>query len=171
MLLVVGAGLIGGNDGLGQRDSVLGVLAGGDSRHSDTLAAEERLDAPPFLVRGFAEMLWLETVAEGGVDDPPDGQREQIRDLSFLGALAPLVNDAQFLAGYRWPIEEAYAVMMCESGGNPGEISPDGRNIGLMQINLIHGYGVEYLLQPANNVAVAYTLWLDQGWIPWACTP
>jgi len=59
--------------------------------------------------------------------------------------------------------------MMCESGGNPNAISPDGENIGLMQINLIHGYSAEYLLVPENNVAVAYEIWLDQGWLPWAC--
>jgi len=54
---------------------------------------------------------------------------------------------------------------------NPLAVSPDGRNYGLFQINLVHGYAPQDLLDPAFNVRVAYALYQDQGWAPWACWP
>lgn len=76
-----------------------------------------------------------------------------------------------------WPCDQALLVVYgptprCrwgESGGDPDAVSPDGENLGLFQLNRVHG-GDE-LLDPATNVAVAYQLWLDQGWAPWSCRP
>ena len=63
------------------------------------------------------------------------------------------------------------SVAACESTMNPAAISPSGQHIGLFQVSLVHGYSVDYLLVPENNVAVAYQLYLDRGWQPWTCGP
>jgi len=75
------------------------------------------------------------------------------------------------LGRYPWDADTAEWIMMCESSGYADSVSPDGQNAGLFQINLIHGYSTEYLLVPENNVAVAYGIYQDQGWGPWACAP
>ena len=84
-------------------------------------------------------------------------------------------NWQRFLDGYPWPADQAYRVMMCESGGNPNAISPDGQNWGLMQLNLVHLWRVDgnaqAFLDPATNIRVAYEIWSEQSWIPWAFKP
>ena len=76
-----------------------------------------------------------------------------------------------------WPCEEALRVAFCESSLSPGAISPDGRNYGLMQVNIIHharvGGDVSRLLNAAVNVAVAYQIYAAAGytWQPWSCKP
>jgi len=82
-------------------------------------------------------------------------------------------------AKWYWPPEEwanLWALIQCESGGNPKAVSPDGQNWGLTQLNVIHraraerlGYSWAQMLDPVANLRVAYDLWLDQGWGPWAC--
>ena len=73
------------------------------------------------------------------------------------------------VCAYGWPCDEALAVLWCESRGDPSAVSPDGQNIGLFQLNLIHGY----YPGPEENVAKAYAIWLDYGghWTAWACRP
>ena len=70
---------------------------------------------------------------------------------------------------YRWVCDEALAVLWCESRGDPNAVSPDGQNVGLFQLNIIHGYYPD----PVENVAKAYAIWLDYGghWTAWACRP
>jgi hypothetical protein len=75
---------------------------------------------------------------------------------------------------YDWPVEEALAVAWCESRHDPGAVSPDGQNLGLFQINVIHEGKLqpgESLLDPVVNVRIAYQIWADQGWGPWSCKP
>lgn len=81
---------------------------------------------------------------------------------------------ASLLSQYNWPVEQAERVLMCESSGDPSAVSPDGQNIGLFQINLVHIgklRGGESLLDPVVNVRIAYQIWADQGWGPWSCRP
>ena len=83
------------------------------------------------------------------------------------------------ICAYDWPCDEALRVVYgptpaCphgESGGDPSAISPDGRNVGLFEINLVHGYTVAQLLDPPTNIRVAYAIWREQGWSPWSCKP
>lgn len=79
------------------------------------------------------------------------------------------------ICSYGWPCEEALAVARCESGLQPGVASPDGANLGLFQINVVHsarvGGDLQSLYDPAINTSVAYAIWLDQGWGPWSCKP
>jgi hypothetical protein len=60
-----------------------------------------------------------------------------------------------------------------ESTGNPNAFNAG--NYGLFQINAVHaakvGGPLEWLFDPAVNVRVAYQIWSDQGWGPWACRP
>ena len=60
------------------------------------------------------------------------------------------------LSQYNWPVNEAYAVMMCESGGNANAVNPSGA-VGLFQI---HPYNAANF-DPATNVARAYAKYLD----------
>jgi len=77
---------------------------------------------------------------------------------------------------YAWDMSDVSAVASCESGGLGNAISPDGQNWGLMQLNVVHkaraarlGFTWEQMLDARANLLVAYDLWLDQGWTPWAC--
>jgi hypothetical protein len=71
------------------------------------------------------------------------------------------------ICSYSWPCGEALAVARCESGLDPGAVSPDGQNIGVFQVNVIHGWHPGL----AENVAKAYAIYVDQGWGPWSCRP
>lgn len=78
-------------------------------------------------------------------------------------------NDAilDLLRQYDWPLDQAIAVMMCESGGNPNAYNASGAT-GLFQL---HPHRPENF-DPATNVAGAYAKYLDgvrQGnaWAHW----
>lgn len=77
------------------------------------------------------------------------------------------------VSAYGWSIDEALAVMDCESRGQPN--ATGGANYGLFQINAVHaarvGGDLQALYDPATNIRVAYEIWSDQGWAPWACKP
>ena len=74
------------------------------------------------------------------------------------------------VAQYNWPVQTALAIMQCESGGNPNNISPVSINydhisdFGLMQL-----HGVD-ILDPAANVAYAYyhKYLPAHGFTPWS---
>lgn len=69
-------------------------------------------------------------------------------------------------------VDKALAVMACESGGDPSAYNPSGAS-GLMQVMdwwaPEFGYEPEDLFVPEINVAVAYQVWLQQGWGGWSC--
>ena len=81
----------------------------------------------------------------------------------------------ELIRQYDWPVEEALAVAWCESRHDPSAVSPDGQNLGLFQIHApSHASKLrpdESLLDPVVNVRVAYEIWRDQSWAPWACKP
>jgi hypothetical protein len=93
---------------------------------------------------------------------------------------APVGAIRDLICSYPWPCSEALAVAWCESNHRPNAVSPDGANIGLFQVNVIHKGRVNatttelaaiLLLDPETNVRVAYAIWADQGWGPWSCKP
>lgn len=74
--------------------------------------------------------------------------------------------------------DKAWAVSGCESGHDPGAISPGGGNWGLFQINSVHKKDFEnYTGQPWNsgvlnasfNAQYARKLYDSSGWGPWTC--
>ncbi len=70
---------------------------------------------------------------------------------------------------YPWPVEQALAVMACESGGNPLAISPTN-DYGLFQIhNGLTSFG-SIIYTPEENIRIAYEhYYKHRGWQPWTC--
>ena len=92
---------------------------------------------------------------------------------------APLVEPEpltipELVCSYRWSCQEALRVMHCESRGDPLAASAGGDR-GLFQINPVHrarvGGNLSRLHDPETNVAVAWAIYSEQGWRPWACRP
>jgi len=82
---------------------------------------------------------------------------------------------------YSWPVEQALAVMKCESGGRAdargdGHLTYTlngveyGASYGLMQIRSLPGRpSPSKLVDPQFNLDYAYGMWKSQGWRPWTC--
>ena len=72
---------------------------------------------------------------------------------------------------YRWRCEDALAVVSCESSGDP--LAYNAGSIGLFQVHYPSHYdkvsSAEELYDPTVNIAVAYRIWQDSAWLPWAC--
>jgi hypothetical protein len=88
-------------------------------------------------------------------------------------------SDIEWLIRQTFPEtpDKAVRVARCESTLDPGAVSPDGANWGLMQINVVHkglaasmGYSWAQMLQARPNLAVARAVY-DRagGWGPWSC--
>jgi hypothetical protein len=82
----------------------------------------------------------------------------------------------QLICAQAWDCGTALAVARCESGLNPAAVSPGGANLGLFQVNTVHrgrweamGYSQADMLTAGPNIAVARSLWAEQGWGPWSC--
>lgn len=72
-------------------------------------------------------------------------------------------NWSHLINQYPWPADQAYRIMMCESGGNANAYNPRSGATGLFQI--LNGP-----FDPAENVALAFRMWQQRGWQPWkAC--
>lgn len=73
---------------------------------------------------------------------------------------------------------QAWGVSGCESGHQPGAVSPDGANWGLFQINTVHrqqfvdvtGHPWSEVLDPYLNAQFARWLYDQAGWGPWSCS-
>jgi soluble lytic murein transglycosylase-like protein len=74
------------------------------------------------------------------------------------------------LGAYGWDSERAYAIMMCESSGNPLAHNSAG-HVGLFQVSPIHRWTRAELENPEINVAAAYELYQRNGWQPWPNCP
>lgn len=85
-------------------------------------------------------------------------------------ALSPGVEQwRSIVAEYDWPVDQALAIMKCESGGNPNSVSRTNDH-GLMQINKGLALYGEQIYDPAFNIAIAYKFYYSQrGWQPWSC--
>ncbi len=78
------------------------------------------------------------------------------------------------VARYGWPINEAFAVVDCESRWDPLAVSWDGSSYGLWQVNAIHFWRWPNAWtewdNPEVNTRWAWELWLEQGWGIWSCS-
>lgn len=64
----------------------------------------------------------------------------------------------------------AAAVAMAESGGNPNAVNQDSdgsHDVGLWQINSVHGYSDAQMKNPYYNVAAAKAVYDSSGWGAW----
>ena len=64
----------------------------------------------------------------------------------------------------------ALKIMQAESGGNPRAIHKNKNgtiDVGLFQINSIHGYSKDFLFNPENNVKIASKIFQKSGWNAW----
>lgn len=89
------------------------------------------------------------------------------------------------LTDVEWAIHAAFGaegsravrVARCESSLNPAAVN--GSHAGLFQLSGTYhreraarlGYSWSDMFTVFGNVAVAYDLWLEQGWAPWTCRP
>lgn len=92
------------------------------------------------------------------------------------GSYADSISYYYLLAKYDWDINEAYKIMLCESGGNPTLININSftkdESYGLFQINIFGELkkkrpDAEWLLNPENNIDYAYRLYSKHLWKPW----
>ena len=63
--------------------------------------------------------------------------------------------------------------MQAESGCNPtadnSGLNQNGTvDIGLLQINSIHGFSKAELTNPARNITIAHQIWQKQGYKAWS---
>ena len=88
------------------------------------------------------------------------------------------------ISNYQWPVETAMAICAAESGGVPsrknlGDTHRDANgnvicygSFGLFQVGCIHeptfGISEEDLLDPEQNIEIAYKIYVDGGFYPWS---
>lgn len=64
----------------------------------------------------------------------------------------------ELVGAYDWDVGTACRVLWCESRGDPN--ARNGRHHGLFQI-------ADGPFEPAQNVALAHSMWQRRGWQPW----
>lgn len=101
--------------------------------------------------------------------------------------LAPHAGDgdvwSDLVCSYGWDCAQAWAIIECESGGEPWKVNPSG-SYGLMQIQaywhmdklrrVTGSDDVELLLDPVVNLEVGWLVYQESGggsWEPWSCRP
>ena len=60
-------------------------------------------------------------------------------------------------------------IVGCESHGDENAVSPDGRNVGAYQLNVVHGFTYEQMTDPEQSTDLAHDIWLSQGYEAWSC--
>lgn len=134
---------------------VVAALLGDSQRHVVRVHGVARDGTPLPVVREVATV-----VAPGGPVRPLPAAVEVWR---------PLV------AQYSWPVEEALAVIECESRGSASAYNAASGASGLFQVvPYWHAWRLgpgESLFDPGVNVRVAWEIFVDAGgsWGPWVC--
>ena len=174
-------------------ERVLGVLQGPGPARGDTGAGSEAVnaslpaDAP---VLGVSDTPVPRAVAPSAPPVPPPAPTMGLQGHTGPVSapeptVAPIPTGADIraiLCAFSWPCDQALRVAQCESSLQPGAIG--NGSIGVMQIQVywhvdkvgrVVGRSVgeaeatQLLLDPVVNVAVAYSIWAEQGWRPWSC--
>lgn len=125
----------------------------------------------PELVSEFADMrsrhLWY-------FDPQPEPEVQiSVRVVTRVGAYSADVEQWRPLIGHFWPpehVDRMMRILRCESLGVPTAINPRSGTAGLLQIHPLWQkvWPGDYL-DPWTNAAVAYQVWLEQGYRAWAC--
>lgn len=94
---------------------------------------------------------------------------------SALSAAGGVDTYVSAICSYTWNCDRAVRVFECESRLNPLAVGALGE-AGISQIHPIHaarvgkmGYSWEEMFKVGPNLDVAHSIWLEQGWNPWAC--
>lgn len=83
-------------------------------------------------------------------------------------------NYRGLVSQYDWDTNTMMRIMAAESDCDPTNHNwADSHrtckgSFGLLQVGCVHGYGSDYLSNPANNVAVAYDIWQSSGYGAWS---
>ena len=83
----------------------------------------------------------------------------------------------RLICAYDWACETALAVARCESGPDYIAGFNGSGHGGTFQLAALHAWrfaerGWDFwtdALIPERNIAVAYSLYSEQGWAPWSC--
>ena len=132
----------------------------------------EALDVPPTPVppqgQGAAAEVYTEHV--------PGNHRAGAGDEVAYESDVPTVSYTalgEIVAAYPWPINEAFAVVDCESRWDPLAVSWNGSSYGLFQINAIHFWRWPNAWNewdnPEVNTRWAWELHQESGWGIWSC--
>ncbi len=82
--------------------------------------------------------------------------------------LTPKTTEQKIAATFGNEADTALKVAKCESSLNPKAVNKTSSARGLFQImQSWHKIDQKWLLNEDINIAVAYQLWLEQGWTPW----
>lgn len=68
---------------------------------------------------------------------------------------------------FAWDCETALAITWRESNWQPHAYNAKSGCAGLWQIHPLHGYSLSTRFDPEASTAIAYDLWLREGWGPW----
>jgi transglycosylase-like protein with SLT domain len=105
----------------------------------------------------------------------PEPQVQIARNLGSSNRPPPSAGVEQWrtlVAAYFPPdhVDRMLRIMDCESGGNPWAKNPHSSATGLFQImaSWQKSWPGDYT-DPWTNVAVAYQIWLTQGYAAWVC--
>lgn len=84
------------------------------------------------------------------------------------------VEQWRSMVAYYWPgwaVGRMLAIMDCESGGNPyaWNKSTDVRGLFQVRYPLWSKLWPGDYFDPWTNAAIAYQIWLEQGWRAWEC--
>lgn len=118
------------------------------------------------------------------IEEPEIPSAEIIIESKVLGATKDCTEYTSLIESYDWDVSTAMQICRDESNGNPSAINWADKhrdkygNVicvssqGLMQVACIHpstyGYALEDLQDPVKNVAIAYKIYEESGWCPWA---
>lgn len=147
-------------------------------------ASDEHVEMPEVRGAEFAELRLLrdeglhrQQADNAPVEASPAPVEEPVEEVVVEPAIPELTGIEAILCSYDWPCWKALDVGYCESG--PDLIA--GYNAhgaaGTMQLMPVHAHRFaargwnfyDDALDPVKNIAIAYELWLEQGWWPWAC--
>jgi hypothetical protein len=125
------------------------------------------------------------TAAPEQVPDPEPTAVEAVEpepappaDPGWTPGSGPLGRDAimSMAASVGWPewtLPTVADIAQCESSGNPGAVSADGQNFGLMQINQVHfgRFNGRDWSNPYDNLSIALEIFYEAGgsFSPWSC--
>lgn len=179
-------GVVGGQDGIPSQHPMLAVQTHQGIREGQQDSLRHSLRSAPVEKEGLADVqtpdtLVAQTLVAGG-DTAPTGAlvvTPILEHESGAGGLGQSYEAvARLIRSYDWDDEEALAVARCESGDDLYAAPEENWNHrGPFQASYVHKPRYERrgwdwsTATPAQHIEIAYELFLEQSWVPWACQP